>query len=222
MPRSANALRSPRTAGHAALPAGKWCQMAPAESKHRPDKGIQQLWRKERSDGGARWLIDKGKSRTRKGSTYMNWPVGLPVWRYVAVGGGSLSPVRWHGNWMCSDGGVLWGGQQGSCNGTEKYLARRRASGERYPQGLVLQTASEGQAQHQLPFLSSSILPNIILPVRPGSKVSDSCGSMNGINPPEAPASFPCYFLPSTHLFPIFLVPKDEQQNQQQNQPLTC
>jgi len=57
-------------------------------------------------------------------STYMTWPVGLPVRRYVAVGGGPLSPVRWHRNWMCSDGGVLWGGQQGSCsNSEEKGLA---------------------------------------------------------------------------------------------------
>lgn len=152
--------------------------MALLESKHRPDKGIQQLCRKERSNGSARWLVNRqGQSKTCKGSTYMNWPVGLPVWRYVAVGGGSLSPVRWHGNWMCSDGGVLWGGQQSSCNGTEKYLARRRApSGERNAEGTVLQTASEGQAQHQLPFFSSSVLPNTSLPMRPESKAFDSCG----------------------------------------------
>lgn len=131
--------------------------MAPLEPKHHPGQGIQQLCRRERSDSGARWLMKRrGYSKTRQGSTHMNWPGGLPVWRYVAVGGGSLSPVRWHGNWMCSDGGVLWGGQQGSCNSTEKYLARRRAaSGERYPPGTALQTAPVGQAQHQLLFFFS-------------------------------------------------------------------
>lgn len=49
-------------------------------------------------------------------ATYMDWPASLPVWRYVAVGRGPLSPVCWHRNWMCSNGGVLWGGQQGSWN----------------------------------------------------------------------------------------------------------
>lgn len=56
---------------------------------------------------------------------------GLPVWRYVAVGGGSLSPVRWHGHWMCSDGSVLGGGQQGSCKDTEKHSSRSRGGGTR-------------------------------------------------------------------------------------------
>lgn len=68
----------------------------------------------------------------------MNWPVDLPVWRYVAVGGGSLSPVRWHGNWMCSDGSVLWGGQQGSCNGSGETFSEQSSIREAVPKGMVL------------------------------------------------------------------------------------